>query len=105
MCSPKAFQGSCRRTLPLSKVAYSKPVAQGQGYRAPSDLQLADVREGASRCCVVRPLRHISRKELTLQAHFRQLPFRAMPRLHSANRTTVNSLCNAFVADLHVRAP
>lgn len=54
---------------------------------------------------MVRPLRNISRKELALHAHFRGLPFRATPRLQGMGRATVNSLCDAFVADLHVRAP
>ena len=77
---------------------------QGQGYQATADLQLADGREGAAQCTVVRPLRDISRKELALVCYFAQVPFEVTPELpRAAQGSSVNALSANFISLLQVR--
>lgn len=83
---------------------------QGRGYQAPADLQLLDSRRrsAAQPCCVVRPLRDVSSKELALHAFFRQLPTLALPLPSasgaSASQASVGDLCHGFVSMLTVRS-
>jgi hypothetical protein len=93
----KLVLGDCADHLAAQFLA---AISKGNGYRSTADIQLADAREGPSQCCVVRPLRRVSRKELALYAYFQRLPFWAVRDAAAAPRSSVNHLCSTFVSDL-----
>ena len=73
---------------------------QGQGYSAVADMHLADARESV---CVMRPLLHLSKKELVLYCFFNQIQFFVDPvASHSATFRSINRLTDSFIADLSV---
>jgi hypothetical protein len=76
---------------------------QGDGFGAPASVQLADAREGAGHCCVVRPLRSFSCKELTLYAHFMRLPFFNRALITPDSTRSIHDATSVFLQTLQVR--
>eukprot|EP00892_Ulva_mutabilis_P011044 jgi/Ulvmu1/8311/UM042_0017.1 len=72
--------------------------AKGQGFSAVADMHLADARDSI---CVMKPLLHLSSKELALYCFFNKRPFFADP-LSSSSATfrSINDLTDSFIADL-----
>ena len=85
---------------------HSSPLlpVQGEGCKAPAELQLIEAPDAASGCRVVRLLREVSRKELAMYAFDEDLPAWSIGSLQAAQRTpSINDVCNAFASNLAVR--